>query len=340
LSLGRVEGTSPDVFGSVSAVEIDGEGRLYVLDGQAQEVRVFGPDGTHLTTLGRPGEGPGEFRGAAGLNIDSEGNLWVWDPGNARFTAFTPDGSLIRSVPRRVGGVVFPWRGEIEEASGTMIDWGLDRPQAASSFNMGRLTVFYPIRVDLASGDLDTLAAFRYEASSDHEFRVPFRKSLTFSLASSGDVWLANTGQYRLHRVTLLGDTTLVVSRFGIEPMPVSPAERDSVLARPDPLGDMTGEHLDPDWIPTQKPVLSRMVTDGAGHLLVFPRSANHDAGTVVDVFRIESGEFLGQVDLPMRLEMNPPPVAGSGTLLGVTRSDLDVPVVVRIDLGPVTAGG
>lgn len=331
--LGRAEGEGPEVFGSVAAIEVDESGRLYVLDVQAQEVRVFGSDGTYLTTLGRRGEGPGEFNGAAGLNIDSEGNLWVWDPGNARFSAFSPDGRWIRSVACQLGGVIFPWRGEFEGEGDALIDWAVDRPQAQSSANPGRLTLFYPVRVPLEEGDLDTLPPLTYVASSDHEFRVPFRTSLTFFLAPSGDLWLAHTGAYRVYRATLAGDTLLALSRSDVEPMPVTPAERDSVLARPDPLGDMTGEHLRPDWIPTQKPVLARTTTDGAGHLFVFPRLRDQDAGTVVDVFRAETGEFLGQVDLPVRLAMNPLPVAVPGALIGVTMAELDVQRVVRIEL-------
>jgi hypothetical protein len=318
------------MFGAVSALEVDAMGRVFVLDGQAQEVRIFGEQGDHLKTFGRRGEGPGEFRGAAGLNLGPDGNLWVWDPGNARFSEFTPEGQWVRSVPRRVLGVVFPWRGELD-GSGSFIDWGLDFPQRKSSMDFGRLTVFYPIRVDLNTGGLDTLPSLTFEASSDYEYRVPFRPGLTFHVSESGELWMGNTGEYTLYRRTLAGDTTLVVTRLQVLPMSVTPAERDSVLSLPDPLGD----RLQADWIPQTKPLLVRMITDGGGHLLVFSRTAEHEPGTIVDVFRTGSGEYLGQVDLPVRLETNPSPVAVPGVLVGLTKGAFDVPVVVRMQLRP-----
>jgi hypothetical protein len=333
VSVGRAEGSGPDVIGAVSALEVDTTGRIFVLDGQAQEVRVFGREGNHLKTFGRRGQGPGEFRGAAGLNLSPEGNLWVWDPGNARYSEFTPEGHLLRSVSRRVLGVVFPWRGELHGRS-ALIDWGLDFPQMNSSMDFGRLTVFYPIRVDLETGGVDTLPNLTFEASSDYEFRVPFRPGLNFHVSESGELWLGKTGEYTLYRRTLAGDTTLVLTRLEVVPMSVTPAERDSVLALPDPLGDQRGR-LQADWIPQTKPVHSRIITDGAGHLLVFSRVAEHEAGTIVDVFRTETGEYLGQVDLPVRLETNPSPVAVPGVLVGLTKGALDIPVVVRMELRP-----
>jgi hypothetical protein len=320
------------VFGSVTALETDTLGRVFVLDGQAQEVKIFDSRGVHLTSIGRRGEGPGEFLRASGLNVDGNGHVWVWDPGNQRFSKFSVDGRLLHEVPRRVGGAVLPWRGELA-STGQLIDWGLDFPERRSSTDLGRSTVFYPIRVDLAGGALDTLGPVVFNAKTDYEFRLPFRNSLTFMLTRGGNLWLGQTETYTLYRTTLAGDTTLVVSRFDVHPERVSQVERDSILALPDPLGEVTGERLNADWIPVYKPVLVQIVDDGAGHVIVFPRFAGQEPGTMIDVFREATGEYLGSVELPVRLETNPIPVATSRAILGVTRGDFDVPIVVRLEL-------
>ena len=65
--LGSLDGDGPDVFGAIRDVELGADGELYVLDGQAEEVRVFLSDGTYLHTLGRSGEGPGELNRPAGM---------------------------------------------------------------------------------------------------------------------------------------------------------------------------------------------------------------------------------------------------------------------------------
>ena len=41
LRIGAAEGRGPSVFGNVRDLLVDGGGTIYVLDGQAQEVRVF-----------------------------------------------------------------------------------------------------------------------------------------------------------------------------------------------------------------------------------------------------------------------------------------------------------
>jgi len=48
-------------FSRVGPVAVSESGRLYVLELQAREVRVFGRDGRRLGTIGGPGEGPGEL---------------------------------------------------------------------------------------------------------------------------------------------------------------------------------------------------------------------------------------------------------------------------------------
>ncbi|MEX2285252.1 MAG: 6-bladed beta-propeller [Gemmatimonadota bacterium] len=85
--IGRMEGEDPDLFGQPWAVEQDELGRIYVLDQQSKDVRVFAADGKHLRTIGRPGGGPGEFSNPFGLLWDSAGNLWVVDIGHARYSA-------------------------------------------------------------------------------------------------------------------------------------------------------------------------------------------------------------------------------------------------------------
>src|SRR5687767_7983825 len=86
LRIGRMEGEGPDLFGQPWAVEQDELGRIYVLDQQSKDVRVFAADGKHLRTIGRPGGGPGEFSNPFGLAWDSAGNLWVVDIGHARYS--------------------------------------------------------------------------------------------------------------------------------------------------------------------------------------------------------------------------------------------------------------
>ena len=68
LRLGAVDDTDLTyVFGDVWDVTLDRAGRLYVLDRQSKDVRVFAETGEHIRTLGREGGGPGELNTPIGL---------------------------------------------------------------------------------------------------------------------------------------------------------------------------------------------------------------------------------------------------------------------------------
>lgn len=84
----------------------DAAGNLYVLDGQASQVVVIGPDGRLVRTVGREGQGPGEFAAAAGLYVWRDGRFAVRDSRQNAYQVFGPDGELERYV--RIGGATGP----------------------------------------------------------------------------------------------------------------------------------------------------------------------------------------------------------------------------------------
>lgn len=99
LTLGELGGladtASPSEFGRVSRVLADVAGRIYVADALAHEIRVFGPDGTYLRTLGRQGGGPGEIGGLQGMEWLAPDTMLVMDHGNARLTRLTVHGEQV-----------------------------------------------------------------------------------------------------------------------------------------------------------------------------------------------------------------------------------------------------
>ncbi len=104
LSIGDMEGEEETLFGRISSFDVGPDGHVYVLDGQATEVRVFAPDGTYVRTLGGPGEGPGELKSPSQLTVLSDGRVVVRDPGNTRLQLYAPDGSRTWEWPVVRGG--------------------------------------------------------------------------------------------------------------------------------------------------------------------------------------------------------------------------------------------
>jgi len=76
-TIGSADGPSYAVFGRIADVALDGGGRIYVLDGFADEIRQFEPDGEFRRSFGGRGDGPTEFRDPIGMAFTSSGTLAV-----------------------------------------------------------------------------------------------------------------------------------------------------------------------------------------------------------------------------------------------------------------------
>ncbi|WP_420463962.1 6-bladed beta-propeller [Candidatus Palauibacter sp.] len=117
LRVGTVEGAGPDAFAYLRGLVVLEDGRFAVLDSQAQELRVFGPDGAHVATHGRKGQGPGEFVDANGLMLDHDGRLWVPDTRNGRMSIFDPEEGFVESFPFADASFNATWNGAMVEGN-------------------------------------------------------------------------------------------------------------------------------------------------------------------------------------------------------------------------------
>lgn len=143
LVIGEVEGEEPYQLSAVGDVIEYPDGRIGVVDEQAVEIRVFGPDGRHLWTVGGRGEGPGTFSAAPTLALGKPDTLVAWDGRTRRVTWFDGNGELIaerslrerlgelgigssRAALQRDGSILLGDRERIEESGGRA--WTIWRP--------------------------------------------------------------------------------------------------------------------------------------------------------------------------------------------------------------------
>lgn len=115
LTIGDAVGGDENLwFSTIRGVGLLSDGSVAAIDRSSEEVRVFGPDGRHLVSMGRSGDGPGEFRSAWFLWVLPGDTLWVGDYRPWRYNVFTRDGQFVRAVemtpvypnPSRAGGVL------------------------------------------------------------------------------------------------------------------------------------------------------------------------------------------------------------------------------------------
>jgi hypothetical protein len=95
-------------FVEITDLCCDERNNLYVVDSGAARIHKFDPEGKHLLSFGREGQGPGEFGRRAGLsNRITHGNdhkIYVIDRANQRISAFTEEGQFLFS--RRKDGPI------------------------------------------------------------------------------------------------------------------------------------------------------------------------------------------------------------------------------------------
>ncbi len=96
----RAGGEDDDVFfGQIFRAVGDAEGNVYLLDTQLSEVPVFSPDGEHLKTLSREGEGPGETRGPVDLTLMPDGSLGILQRFPGTIVNIDLDGAPLGRIP-------------------------------------------------------------------------------------------------------------------------------------------------------------------------------------------------------------------------------------------------
>ena len=323
--IGSADEAGPALFGGVRDVTADALGRIWVLEGQAQELRVFDAAGAHVRTVGRQGGGPGEFGQVGGVAWAPDGTLWVYDPGNMRFTVLDTAGTLVTSHRRDQGIFFMPWNGGFD-AAGRFYDLGgmptpgdfqltLNRYDAAMKPDGAlKLPKYQQPTYELRRGDMMMMAS------------VPYSPDQVWTRARDGGIWIGIADRYAFHHVGFGGDTTRTVTRE-FRPVPVSRAERDE---RVEGLGDFVGQggRVDAGRIPAVKPAYRAIAEDDQGYLWVRPSVAEGEADAV-DVFDPQ-GRYLGRVAAAGETEIDEIHEIRGSHLYAVVRDENDVEYVVR----------
>lgn len=335
LRIGTLEGEGPDVFGEVKGIAPLPDGRIAVLDAHAQAIRVFGPDGEYLRTLGGRGAGPGELENANGLLVGPDGLIRVNDPANARLSFFDPDSGFVRSERLEVSSYGYLWNAAVdaegrvhETASARRNDgsWRLVKTYNAEGV-WSDTTWIAPMEPE----DLDNNPGlWRYESERGYRrAAVPFWPWDVSAFDPRGFFWGkdAHTNDYRIVQTTFEGDTVLILES-GRPPLPVTAAERDSAIAA---LRERTGgESFDWSHIPDEKPIVEDLFLDADGRLWV--RVAASDTVTTYDIFGRDGrlqGTAVTTIDLPLSARIGDPVVVGD-RFYALYTDEFDVPYVVR----------
>lgn len=319
LRIGQLDGDGPDVFGRIDAFTVDAAGRIYVLDGQAHEIRTFDVDGRFLRRFGRRGGGPGELASAIGMRQAQDGTLWVVDPGNARYLGLTERDTLTQRRPTPLYDL--PWVGGFT----TDGDFLYDGPVHVAN---GDPRAQYILRIDVASSAVDTIPIptpdLPRPSLGGITLPLPYAPTALRAFDERGATWIAISDDYRLAQVSFTGDTLRVVTR-AFTASALTGTQRDSITMYVRNLEQEFPIKVSGGMIPTTAPILRWFVLDDRGNLWVC--RAGEAPCSRLDVFD-EAGRYMGEVVLPF--EVREPVLVRENQMYAVVEGEAGEPVLVR----------
>jgi hypothetical protein len=355
LMIGALDGAPAYQFGQIAAIDVGEDGRIYVLDQQAAEVRVFDAEGAYERSIGKPGAGPGELSAATvALMLGAADTVYVADMMKQRLHRYAPDGS-------EAGGVGVPI------ASGVPVAWAITpdrrfatqvRPLNLPGAGQGTAAAAPGPQRDLillrdTRGEIvDTMLTLESGQSVDFSGGTArmrlFEPEPVWALLTDGRIVHGRNDSYRLELLRKDGTLERVITR-PFQREPVTEADRAAFidLFRSAMEGQAPPQLVE-QFIQTIQfadnyPAYARIMggpfnTIWVQHVRTADRvereGGTFDAQDVGapewDVFDDE-GRMLGTLTMPTQFQ--PLRVIGP-YLYGVQRDDLDVQYVVRLRVG------
>lgn len=108
-------------FKQPTSVVVGRSGHIYVADGYGNaRIAKFSPEGRHVQSWGRRGDGPGEFNTPHGLALDAEENVYVAERMNDRVQVFDAQGRFLSLWPglRRADAIFITRHGDVFVGTG------------------------------------------------------------------------------------------------------------------------------------------------------------------------------------------------------------------------------
>lgn len=96
ISIGEAEGREEYMFSEVQSIATDNDERIYVLDYEENNVKIYNENGEFVKQFGRQGQGPGEFHLPRTVIITNQDEILVQNFRNLAF--FSLDGDFKRSL--------------------------------------------------------------------------------------------------------------------------------------------------------------------------------------------------------------------------------------------------
>lgn len=328
LSIGMVDGPEEYQFTSIRSALRLPDSRIVVASFRnPPDIRFYAPDGSHLFTVGRDGDGPGEFRVVSWIEYLSGDTLRVLDSSQARLSYFDLDGKLLAAEPiRDVAGR--PVRTLPIEPGFSNGDFLVPVSPRSQNQQHGRFRVQVPLLlVSLSRPTIDTLVTVSgteyFIQASGWGKQVKFGAGPPGTLADT-DRFLVTTGEaYRIDEYSKDGvlrrSFRRIAQRRPVRPEDVAALEANQLQRTPNAESRRwVNEIPHADSMPVYR---GTILLDSEANIWARHYSSPLDSIAQWDVFNPE-GQYVGTVEIPLAFELFQ---VGSDEVIGRWRDELGV---------------
>lgn len=342
LIIGARDGPPEYSFFGPLLVNVDSQGRVYVLVVKDAQVRVFDTAGGFLYAFSGIGKGPAEFQAPSGVTIIGDTMIAVIDQRLQKLALFTMDGDLISTAKTDIRPFRDGWvrRMMALDERTVLVETfhGWLYPSPGKYDGMGRLIV-----LGLDGVVVDTFALFsgpgvtidREHSRHPEIFYRPFAPAVYWGVTMEGHVGFGRSDEYRITEYTKDAQPVRMVQR-DVPPRPVSESDVDAYRDEfPNGKGMDGLNPRDLRWLegilaqidmPSAWPAFDAIEYDDLGNLWVRLPGGSNEAVRKWDVFSTQR-LYLGDVEIATALTIHK---ISASAIYGVSRDELGVPYVKR----------
>ena len=314
----------PFYFGDLDDVSVGKDGRIYGADGESGNIKVIGPSGELLDTLGQRGRGPGEFKQFTSLVLSRGDSLYILDEQNRRVSVFSPSGTIVRSflvasehgVPEKL--LVPDGHSEVILVN-VMVPWP-DLPQKKT------LVV---LRVGRSGDDVDTLFTTKRKPMFGTRRKgvqmfipIPFAPAPHVEMGPKNRILLAR-GDSLAVKIHGFDEGVQQVVSIPFRHVPVTEEDKTRALKN---LSE--GRSMPRNKIPSTKPAFTQFLIDDRGRYWFGRPTANPDSTDWWMAWPDE--QRVVTTTLPSQVRLH---AVTNGRAYGQTTTDNGAPALVRYRL-------
>jgi hypothetical protein len=289
--------------------------RLYVLDTDCSNIKVFTADGRFLKTFGKEGSSESELNVPNRMNV-IDGQLVVWEIGTRRFSVFNADGVFRHTLQPFKKGFADKF---VSLGNGNIvIERTLYGPVGDEVYKMLSIELYsknFQLLKVLYQKQFIFSRIFKTPGNEKVSLTLPFRQAVSWDILPGNDGKNTNKvviGCSEAYSIDII-DTDTDKSRTFTHPYsPVKVIEADRVkyfesFDQYDKDGNITVRGADQfmrdnTTFPETKPVFKRLIVDYEGNILVFTYSASDNGkfyflASEFDAFDAD-GQFINHVKI------------------------------------------